>query len=122
MPRDQVDIDPFRLHPDTAMFVGEIQRAKYMLPGEELWVGANCRVAEALFYDDPLRATELQDELGARRACPAGRVLAGAGSEKNVTWWNCFVSPLLQDSMRTDPTLPGLGIMDALASVAFSMQ
>lgn len=122
MPRDQIDAtDPFRLHPETAAFVDEIQRAKYMLPGEA-WLDANRRVASAIFASDLTRATALEQELESKRACPAGRVLAGAGSGKNVTWWNCFVSPLLQDSMRTDPTRPGLGIMDTLASVAFSMQ
>lgn len=114
--------DLFRLHPDTAVLVSEIQRDKYMQSGEETWSDLHLRVASGLFPGDDGRAMDLFNELGSGRACPAGRVLAGAGTNKNVTLWNCFVAPLLQDSMRTDPSRPGLGIMDCLASVAYSMQ
>lgn len=121
MPR-YFDKDLFRLHPDTAALVEAVQRDKYMQPGEECWAAAHQRVAYALFPTDAARRSDLEASLNARIACPAGRVLAGAGSGKNVTLFNCFISPLLQDSMRTDPTKLGLGIMDALASVAYTMQ
>lgn len=93
-----------------------------MLPTEISWSDSHRRVSRALFVDNKDQSLLLEQELNSRRAVPAGRVLAGAGSERNVTWWNCFVAPLLQDSMRTDSTRPGKGIMDALADVAFSMQ
>lgn len=35
---------------------------------------------------------------------------------------NCFVSPDIQDSMRTMPDVPGLGIMDALSVASFTQQ
>lgn len=114
--------DLFKLHSDTAALVEDIQRAKYMQPSDDTWDGAQRRVAQALFASDHDRSTTLYNLLDRRIACPAGRVMAGAGSQKNVTLFNCFISPLLQDSMRTDPSLPGLGIMDALASVAYTMQ
>ncbi len=117
-----VDQNIYRLHPDTAALVGEIQLAKYMRPGELKWASALWRVAQALFPGDETRMVALQEALDQRGACPAGRVLAGAGSGNSVTWWNCFVAPLLQDSLRTITGQPGLGIMDALASVAYSMQ
>ncbi len=122
VPRDSSNVDLFRLNPDTSALVTDIQRDKYMQPKDRTWAGAHRRVAKFLFADDAERAVDLERELSAGRACPAGRVLAGAGSGKNVTLWNCFVSPLLQDSMRTDPAKLGKGIMDALADVAFSMQ
>lgn len=123
MPRDQVmPTDLFILHPETAALVEEIQREKYMQAGENSWLDTHKRVASGLFVEDLARRTSLEIELSSGRACPGGRVLAGAGTSKNVTWWNCFVAPLLQDSMRTDPGEPGKGIMDALSDVAYSMQ
>lgn len=115
--------DIFALNPETAALVAEIQRNKYMLPHETSWRQTHARVARTLFSNETAtRAMELEIELEARRACPAGRVLAGAGSDRNVTWWNCFVAPLLQDSMLTEPDKPGLGIWACLADVAVSMQ
>ena len=50
MPRDNdLPIEPYRLHKDTADFVAEIQRAKYMQSGEERWEDLHHRVAEAIF-------------------------------------------------------------------------
>jgi ribonucleoside-diphosphate reductase alpha chain len=39
-----------------------------------------------------------------------------------VTWINCFVSPTIQDSMDSEPGLPGTGIMPALNVAAFTQQ
>jgi ribonucleoside-diphosphate reductase alpha chain len=122
MPRDNAPGNPFRLNPDTLDLVESVRRDKYMLRTEHHWDETHNRVAAALFADDADRRNALSGLLNAGIACPAGRVLAGAGSDKHVTWWNCFVAPLLQDSMRTDPSQPGQGIMDCLASVAYSMQ
>lgn len=115
------DNQAIRLSSDTTNLITEVRLEKYSLPGES-WDNVHRRVAAALFPNDLPSRQDFYIELVARRACPAGRVLAGAGTDKRVTWWNCFVAPLLQDSMRTEPSLPGLGIMDALASVAYSMQ
>ena len=101
---------PFQLGTDTAALVDEV-RKKHMRDGDETWEGTHKRVARALFPDDAGLSGRLNDLLSSGRACPAGRILAGAGSGLDVTWWNCFVSPLLQDSMRTDDAKPGKGIM-----------
>lgn len=122
MPRDSDAPDVFQQGPDTSVLIEEIRRDKYMQPGEKTWQDLHYRVARGLFGEDERSVTALVEELGTGRACPAGRVLAGSGTSKNVTWWNCFVAPLLQDSMRTNPEYPGLGIMDTLTSVAYSMQ
>lgn len=121
MPRDTI-YSIFSHQQPTLDLIENVRREKYMQPDEKVWADCHRRVAAALFAGDPRRAAELEAELLAARACPAGRVLAGAGTHKNVTWWNCFVSPLLQDSMLTEPNKPGLGIWDTLRSVAVSMQ
>jgi ribonucleoside-diphosphate reductase alpha chain len=112
----------FTLHLDTAATIAEVRRDKYMQPGETDWAQTCKRVAVATLPDDTVRSEALWSLLEAGVACPAGRVWAGAGTDKNVTMINCFVAPELQDSMRTEPNMPGLGIMDCLASVAYSMQ
>ena len=45
---------------------------------------------------------------------PAGRIFAGAGTDKRVTLINCFVSPVIEDSMP--------GIMKALSVAAITQQ
>lgn len=45
---------------------------------------------------------------------PAGRILAGAGTERQVTLFNCFVMGIIHDSMD--------GIFDALKESALTMQ
>ncbi|MGE3872610.1 MAG: adenosylcobalamin-dependent ribonucleoside-diphosphate reductase [Parvibaculaceae bacterium] len=45
---------------------------------------------------------------------PAGRILSGAGTERNVTLFNCFVMGRIDDSLS--------GIFDALKEAALTMQ
>lgn len=45
---------------------------------------------------------------------PAGRILAGAGTDKRVTLMNCYVNSKVEDSME--------GIMESLSHAAFTMQ
>jgi len=52
--------------------------------------------------------------LGAFRFLPAGRILAGAGTARHVTLFNCFVMGLIDDSME--------GIFEALKEGALTMQ
>ena len=42
--------------------------------------------------------TAFADELANLRFVPAGRVLYGAGSETDVTYFNCYVMPFIKDS------------------------
>lgn len=54
---------------------------------------------------------------------PAGRIHAGAGTEKRVTLINCYVSPTIEDSMRTlKHDNNSKGIMDALTVAAYTQQ
>lgn len=48
------------------------------------------------------------------RFLPGGRILAGAGADRNVTLFNCFVMGTIEDSMD--------GIFDALKEGALTMQ
>lgn len=41
---------------------------------------------------------EFYDELSSLNFIPAGRVLYGAGADTNVTYFNCYVMPFVQDS------------------------
>lgn len=82
------------------------------------------RVVEGVFKHDDnqlmkSRALSLMEELV---WCPAGRIHAGAGTNKRVTMINCYVSPTIQDSMATVPELPGRGILDALKVGAITQQ
>ena len=45
---------------------------------------------------------------------PAGRILAGAGAERNVTLFNCFVMGTVPDDMG--------GIFEQLKEAALTMQ
>lgn len=59
--------------------------------------------------------------------CPAGRIHAGAGTSSRVTLINCFVSPTIQDSMRTLESderwgPDSLGIGDALLVALYTQQ
>jgi ribonucleoside-diphosphate reductase alpha chain len=54
------------------------------------------------------------DALDGFRFLPAGRIVAGAGTGRNVTLFNCFVMGTIPDSMG--------GIFDALREAALTMQ
>lgn len=45
---------------------------------------------------------------------PGGRIIAGAGTKHDVTLFNCFVMPILEDSLH--------GIFDALKEAALTLQ
>lgn len=96
---------------------------KYRYRDEPDWAATCVRVASALCRNDhPDFRDEARRAMVAREIIPAGRILAGAGTDKRVTLVNCFVGPLVQDSMATEPGLLGKGIMDALSDSAYSLQ
>lgn len=75
------------------------------------------RVAEALAsveVDPAAWAPKFRDALRDFRYLPAGRILAGAGTERSVTLFNCFVMGTIEDSMA--------GIFDALKEAALTLQ
>ena len=59
-------------------------------------------------------SSRYRDELCGFRFLPGGRVLAGAGTDRQVTLFNCFVSGPVDDSIA--------GILDSLKETAVTMQ
>lgn len=102
----------------------EIWTAKYRyLPrdggGEQDFAGTAVRVARAVAEAE---RAEVQDEWRGRffdaisdfRFIPAGRIIAGAGTGRSVTLFNCFVMGTVPDSLG--------GIFDHLREAALTMQ
>ena len=80
---------------------------------EETWR----RIAHALasVEDDPATWEEtFYDALEDFKFLPAGRIIAGAGTGRSVTLFNCFVMGTIDDSMG--------GIFDGLKEAALTMQ
>ena len=82
---------------------------------EMSWQRVAKAVAEAEKPKDRARwATEFEGLLRDYRFLPAGRILSGAGTARNVTLFNCFVMGRIDDSL--------VGIFDALKEAALTMQ
>ncbi len=88
---------------------------KYAYRGESTPQEMFKRVAEGVYVGDKPEAKE-QAYLAmcAGLLMPAGRILAGAGTDKQVTLQNCYVNGTLVDSM--------MGIMDGLRNTALTLQ
>ncbi len=94
-----------------------IWRAKYRQPGEEGIHDTWRRVVRALSAveaDPDAWEPQFYRVLEDFRFLPGGRILAGAGTAKQVTLFNCFVMGAIEDSMD--------GIFDALKEGALTMQ
>ncbi|MGH1368449.1 MAG: adenosylcobalamin-dependent ribonucleoside-diphosphate reductase [Maritimibacter sp.] len=72
------------------------------------------RIARALSEAEPAREAEFFEALEDFKFLPAGRITAGAGTERKVTLFNCFVMGTIPDSMG--------GIFDMLKEAALTMQ
>lgn len=77
------------------------------------------RVAKALAASEPQETrTEYEasfyDALSDHKFLPAGRILSGAGTDRSVTLFNCFVMGTIPDDMG--------GIFEALTEAALTMQ
>jgi ribonucleoside-diphosphate reductase alpha chain len=76
------------------------------------------RVAHALADAEPNRQKQWEERfyevLSGFKFLPAGRIMAGAGTQRHVTLFNCFVMGVIEDSMD--------GIFDGLKEGALTMQ
>src|SRR5256885_2209467 len=82
---------------------------------DDSWRRVAKAVAQAEAPEHRARWTRaFQDLLAGYRFLPAGRILAGAGSERKVTLFNCFVMGDLDDSLP--------GIFQGLKEAALTMQ
>lgn len=92
----------------------DIWEMKYKLEGEDNEIADSWRrVAQSLARNSQ-EYTEFLTALEDFKFLPAGRILAGAGSGRNVTLFNCFVMGTVPDSLD--------GIFDALKEAALTMQ
>lgn len=104
--------------PEVSRFVWE---ARYRDAGasppesgiEDSWRRV-ARAVAAAEQDPETRAREYQGILESFRFLPAGRILAGAGTNRHVTLFSCFVMGAIEDSIE--------GIFDALKEGALTMQ
>ncbi|NND48616.1 MAG: adenosylcobalamin-dependent ribonucleoside-diphosphate reductase, partial [Rhizobiales bacterium] len=82
---------------------------------EETWARVARAVAEAEAPEQrTAREAEFRSILDDFRFLPAGRILAGAGAERAVTLFNCFVMGTIPDSLS--------GIFEHLKEAALTMQ
>ena len=77
------------------------------------------RVALAAAQAEPVEtraqhALDFAAALTSHRFIPAGRILAGAGTDRSVTLFNCFVMGAIEDSMD--------GIFSAVREAALTLQ
>jgi len=84
---------------------GIIHKQKYELekPLELFYEQIAYRVSQTLAKEEAPEAKEkylklFYEELKSLNIVPAGRVLYGAGSDSDVTFFNCFVMPFIRDS------------------------
>jgi ribonucleoside-diphosphate reductase alpha chain len=89
------------------------------LPVDETVEASWRRVAQAVAQAEKPKerakwAKEFEGLLRDYRFLPAGRILSGAGTDRNVTLFNCFVMGAIDDSLA--------GIFDALKEAALTMQ
>lgn len=93
----------------------DVWRDKYRDGSEKHPFESFLRVVKGVYRDDlQLHADNAYLAMKAGLWVPAGRIQAGAGTTKVVTWINCYVSRTIQDSM--------VGIMDALKEAALTQQ
>jgi len=93
-------------------FAKETHARKYRGIGESFDEYAT-RVADTL-ADDDAHFEDVREILGEQRFLPGGRIQSAVGSPRNVTAFNCFVSPTIHDSME--------GIMDVAKYSALTMK
>ncbi|MEM8851388.1 MAG: adenosylcobalamin-dependent ribonucleoside-diphosphate reductase [Pseudomonadota bacterium] len=87
------------------------------LPMDETVEATWDRIAKALAAPESDPAAwegRFRDALDGFRFLPAGRIVAGAGTDRSVTLFNCFVMGTIEDSMS--------GIFSALREAALTLQ
>ena len=102
----------------------EIWSAKYRFKpdgagGDDSFADTAERVARAIATAEPVELRyhwqeRFREVVADMRFIPAGRVLAGAGTDRSVTLFNCFVMGTIPDSLD--------GIFDHLKQAALTMQ
>lgn len=113
-------IDPvfIKINPYTQDISKYIWDAKYRWTNESesSYADSQIRVIEGIYANDPNLAEKLKAHQLMRLGAwlPAGRIQAGAGTDKAVTLMNCYVDRTIEDSMT--------GIADALKDAMLTQQ
>ncbi len=94
----------------------EIWHNKYRFDGETNWADTSKRVVRGVYAKDPSKAAadNAYRAMSLGLWMPGGRIIAGAGTEKVVTLFNCYVARTVDDSME--------GIHNVYGDVMFTMQ
>lgn len=109
-----------KAHDDVDIFAEDIVqyvwKTKYRFDGEASVEDTFDRVCRGVYAHEP---STVQRDIAYDAMCkglwvPGGRILAGAGTTKQVTQINCYVSQTIDDSMS--------GIADALKDAMLTMQ
>lgn len=103
-----------KLNVFDSQMVRDIWYNKYRWKDESAPNDTFDRVASAIFADDGYHRELCYELLCANLWLPGGRIIAGAGTGKRVTFNNCYVNGTIDDSME--------GIMHAHATAAFTLQ
>jgi ribonucleoside-diphosphate reductase alpha chain len=95
-----------------------VWQAKYRWGKEQTIDDTRRRIARAVASAEPRErarwSSRFHDLLAGFAFLPGGRILAGAGTDRHVTLFNCFVMGIIEDSLG--------GIFDALKQGALTMQ
>src|ERR1700693_4254933 len=81
---------------------------------EDTWRRVASALASVESEQAPLWEKRFYGILGGFRFIPGGRILAGAGTDRRVTLFNCFVMGTIEDSVRAS--------FEALQEGALTMQ
>ena len=110
--------------PTVASISQQIWDMKYRLKGpdgapidrtiEDTWRRVATALAEPEAQEVTVWAERFAEAMAGFKFLPAGRVVAGAGTNRNVTLFNCFVMGTIPDDMG--------GIFEHLREAALTMQ
>ena len=118
MSNKRLEIDPIHdsMDPNHIEVSRDIWTDKYRWGDEDTQEDPLRRVVEGVYVHDPSQEHKeaAKEALMKRLFCPGGRVLAGAGTDKVVTAFNCYVMSTIPDSME--------GISEVLRDSMLTMQ
>lgn len=102
-----------------------VWKEKYRNEGEDTISDTHERVCRGVYKND-MDGPHFAEALEAMKSlewCPAGRIHAGAGTNKKVTLINCYASPTIEDSLITELDESNtMGIMPSLEVATITQQ
>ena len=115
---DIPNIEIADIHPEIDAFemsiINDVWANKYRYGEEKNLKETLSRVADGVYVNDPEYRDTMEAYMHKGLFMPGGRIIAGAGTAKQVTLLNCYVNETVGDSMQ--------GIHKALGNVMFTLQ